>query len=357
MDIRKCISGLLTVHDCVILPGFGGFIGNYSPAHIDPVHHTFSPPFKKLLFNINLKQNDGLLANCIAEEEGLDYTTACQLIEEMLDECRHALKSGQSFVIPEVGRLFTSREGNIQFEQDKKANLLPAAFGLSTFISPPVLRNSYQTMLERNLNNAAVKQGEKKTSFPRPLKWAAAFAVPVGIVTVLGLTQYDKLQNYSENNAGILSAVFSRFSSTALVEKKEAPKTPVDDPYTYQPTPSVFDVLPDEEQVEPDLQTTEENLVKTEPRVVTEEKLTETPPAIIPGNSFAIIVGAFKVKDNAEKFVSTLTAEGKSALIFDRSKTGLYRVALTTCSNRSEAEQILAQVKSGEFSGAWLLAK
>ena len=70
MDIRNCIAELLSAHDCVIIPGLGGFIGNYSPARIDPVHHAFQPPFKKLLFNINLKQNDGLLANAVADSYG-----------------------------------------------------------------------------------------------------------------------------------------------------------------------------------------------------------------------------------------------------------------------------------------------
>lgn len=53
--IEKYISELLYQYDCVIIPGFGGFIGNYSPALIDPIYHTFHPPYKSLLFNINLK--------------------------------------------------------------------------------------------------------------------------------------------------------------------------------------------------------------------------------------------------------------------------------------------------------------
>ncbi|MCX6268123.1 MAG: hypothetical protein NTW16_12315, partial [Bacteroidetes bacterium] len=78
MDIRNCIADLLSLHDCVIIPGFGGFIGNYSPARIDQVNHTFHPPTKELLFNVNLKQNDGLLASAIAASWMISYADACK---------------------------------------------------------------------------------------------------------------------------------------------------------------------------------------------------------------------------------------------------------------------------------------
>lgn len=357
MDIRKCISDLLAVHDCVILPGFGGFIGNYAPAHIDPVHHTFSPPFKKLLFNVNLKQNDGLLANRVADSDGIDYSAACLRIEEMLEECRHTLKSGQSFIIPEVGRLYAGREGNIQFEQDRKTNLLPDAFGLASFISPPVLRNSYQTRLERNISNPAVNHGDKKLPFPRSLKWAAMLALPVGVAAILGVTQYDKLKATSVNDAGILSSVFSRFSSTALVEKKEAPKTNSDTDFQIEPTPSVFDSPLPEDQTETDNQAIFDDPVNPEPQSTPVRKVVEEPQQVMTDASYAIIIGAFKIRENAEKFVRQLNAKGASASIFDQSKTGLYRVSIGTSNSQGEAEQLLSQAKSGEFSGAWLLKK
>ncbi|MDP3003404.1 MAG: hypothetical protein Q8N38_09780, partial [Bacteroidales bacterium] len=41
VDITAFIRELLFGHDCVIVPGFGGFIGNYTPAHIDKSTGTF----------------------------------------------------------------------------------------------------------------------------------------------------------------------------------------------------------------------------------------------------------------------------------------------------------------------------
>ena len=51
MDITKYIKELLFLHDCVILPGFGGFVANYKSAKIDEIRNVFFPPSKDIGFN------------------------------------------------------------------------------------------------------------------------------------------------------------------------------------------------------------------------------------------------------------------------------------------------------------------
>ena len=46
LEITKYIQELLFVHDCVILPGFGGFVANYRPAKIDENQQIVHPPSK-----------------------------------------------------------------------------------------------------------------------------------------------------------------------------------------------------------------------------------------------------------------------------------------------------------------------
>ena len=80
-QIEFYLSELLYLHDCVIIPGFGGFVGNKKSAYIHPVSGIIYPPSKTLLFNKNLTQNDGLLATHIAKEEELDLLEMTNLIE------------------------------------------------------------------------------------------------------------------------------------------------------------------------------------------------------------------------------------------------------------------------------------
>jgi len=322
MDIHNCIAELLSLHDCVIIPGFGGFIGNYSPARIDPVHHTFQPPAKKLLFNINLKQNDGLLANAVALSFGTSYAGACKLIDEFSDVCRVTLKAGNPFNIPQVGQLFSGNEGIIYFEQDQSANLLPDAFGLTQFVSPPVSR--YVSLPGSGWDHSNRSKGPtgKKFVFPRALKWAAVIVLPIGIAAVIGVTQYDKLAANFANNAGIMSSVFSRASESSLVLKKEVPmKMPA--------------------------------LQVTAPAAPVEVK----PEAIRHDDPYAVIVGAFRIRENAEKLVTELQQKGIEASIFDQSRTGLFRVTIGTSSDREDAKQLLTYAKSTDFTGAWILSK
>jgi hypothetical protein len=324
MDIRQNIAELLTYHNCVIIPGFGGFIGNYSPARIDPVYHTFHPPAKKLLFNINLKQNDGLLANAVAASMGISYSEACSLIDDFIEDCRFSLKIGKPFVLPEVGQLYSGQEGIIFFEQDPGTNLLPDAFGLTSFISPPVIRNSSGVNSDWEVPGQ-LTQPARKFVFPRAIKWAAAVALPVGIAAIIGVTQYDKITANIANRAGIVNSVLDRFSAASPVTKKTAP------------VPAKIILLPP--QAEP---------VQVSPVSVN--------PAVQNNDSYAVIVGAFKIKENAEKLVAELQKKGVDASIFDQSRTGLYRVTIGTSSDMSEAKNILASA-SADFNGAWILTK
>ena len=81
MDITAFVRELMFSHDCVIVPGFGGFIGNYSPAHIDKASGTFYPPVKLISFNRNLNHNDGLLAGKISASLSVNYGDARAHIE------------------------------------------------------------------------------------------------------------------------------------------------------------------------------------------------------------------------------------------------------------------------------------
>ena len=81
--ISKEVCELLRAHDCVILPGFGGFVSGYAPASVHPVTHVFQPPHKHVLFNRNLKTDDGLLLNrllpnlLLSYQEGRDWPARC----------------------------------------------------------------------------------------------------------------------------------------------------------------------------------------------------------------------------------------------------------------------------------------
>jgi hypothetical protein len=342
MEIRNLVSELLTGHDCVIIPGFGGFIGSYVPARIDPVSHTFQPPSKKLMFNVSLSHNDGLLSSAVAQTLGIPSSEASLRIEDFVSEIIQELQSGGSVVFNRVGRLFPGPEGTIQFEQSRTSNLHPESFGLVTFIAPPVQRN--QTLFESGKKRTAKTESIHSAFFPDWFKKVAALLILAGIAGVFGFFQYDKITGLGADKAGILSEIISKFSASSL---ERSINNGTADHNTQADIRDSILVVKDSLQTEPLklLQTLVAEQVETG-----EEKSNGS-------HTYAVIIGAFRQQENAGKLVDELSGQGIDAMVYDRTRGGLYRVAMATFDNRAEAVQMLASAQNGDYPQAWLLVK
>jgi hypothetical protein len=324
MDVEKYIAGLLFEYDCVIVPGFGGFIGSYAHARIHPVSHSFSPPFKSILFNVSLKQNDGLLANRISNREKITYAEASSLVDELTGEWMRMLIEKKFINIHHVGVLSMDREGNIQFEQDMQNNLNPDSFGLATFVSPAIRRQGLGLRSSKKIEKYLKSPDRRRRTIPKALRWAALFALPVGAAAILSITHFDKVRNISINYTSLISSVTSE-----PAVKRSVPLTKI---ITAKPA-----------------------IIK-KPAVIVKEPVKEVKVAEVK-KPFSIIVGAFKIEDNAVRLVADLRSKGFDARIIDVTKTGLFRVAMQNFATREEALTTLASVRSGQFSSAWLLEK
>ena len=110
------ISNLLFLHDCVIIPDFGGFICNYKSAYIDETSGIITPPSKDILFNRNLTHNDGLLANWIVCKENVPYDKAVKQVELFCEDLKIRLNQRQRIAFGDIGVFYTDRRFNIIFE-------------------------------------------------------------------------------------------------------------------------------------------------------------------------------------------------------------------------------------------------
>lgn len=61
IELAQHIEVLLLENDCVIIPGFGGFIAHYAPAMRVAEENIFLPPTRVIGFNPQLRLNDGVL--------------------------------------------------------------------------------------------------------------------------------------------------------------------------------------------------------------------------------------------------------------------------------------------------------
>jgi len=309
MDITAFIRELLFSHDCVIVPGFGGFIGNYTPARIDKSTSTFHPPVKQISFNRNLNHNDGLLVGRISESAKMNYGDARNLVEEYVASVRKKLEKGEKVVFDNIGSFINNQEGNIQFEPDTSVNYHLDSFGLESFNFQPLENYDVRHRVARHID----KDPAKRSSM-RKILWRAAIIVPLIAVIVAVPFKMNIFKSKVEATSlnPLASAEFEN-NKSAVDEKAAAAK---------------------------DLSKT----VPASPEVVI--------PAVSSTDSYCIITGSFRSRENAETQVEMLRKEGFTPEILN-APNGFFRVSAMKCVDINKALGSKDSVGK-KFPGSWV---
>lgn len=307
--IEYYISNLLYIHDCVIIPGFGGFVGNKKSAYIHPVSGIIYPPSKALLFNKNLTQNDGLLATHIAKEEELDLLEITNLIEEFVQGIQKELKNRSAFKLQKVGTFTRGDEGNISFIQDKNYNYNLASFGMEA--------DHKSKKVERIISEeeVIVKTINQK-DFKKTLKRAAAVLIPLIGLSLIGITQEENITDIYNQMANL-----NPFTTSKTEIVKEAPTKEIEVPIV---------------------------------KIIETEKVEIVIPIITEQHTYYIIAGAFAEEKNANKLLQKLKRWNYDASIVEGGN--LMRVSYNSFQNREDALLVLAEIRKDNKS-AWLLTK
>ena len=138
MNIADQIHELLKSHDCVVVPGLGGFIGHYQEARRKVLSSTMSPPSKRVAFNGALNKDDGVLKNYLVAENGLTYAEVNDELERFRKQVLFSLSQHGSFLLPGLGKLVRDKDGKTIFQPIIKENLLIESFGLPLVVAQPV---------------------------------------------------------------------------------------------------------------------------------------------------------------------------------------------------------------------------
>lgn len=128
-SLDKTIEQLLYRYECIILPGFGGFIVRDSPCNFNANKDQVKPFARHIFFNPHLQQNDGLLANEILRIENLSYQESNEKCKELIDELKASIESNGSKSFGNLGTFFKGQE-NIWFAPNPSLNLSLESYGL-----------------------------------------------------------------------------------------------------------------------------------------------------------------------------------------------------------------------------------
>ncbi len=133
IQLQRHIEILLLSHDCVIVPGFGGFIAHHVDARYDDDDRLWLPPYRTLGFNAQLTLNDSLLVQSYVEAYDMSYPDALRQIEAEVEELKGILNSEGEYSMEALGTIRVNVEGSYEFEPCEAGILSPEEYGLSDF--------------------------------------------------------------------------------------------------------------------------------------------------------------------------------------------------------------------------------
>ena len=132
-DIERHIVALLLDNDCVIVPGFGGFMAHSIAASYREKDNIFIPPSRTIGFNPLLTMNDSLLAQAYANCYDISYPEALRRIEHDVEYLKRQIESEGGHTICGVGRIVMSEDGKYGFIPDISGLSTPNLYGFEPF--------------------------------------------------------------------------------------------------------------------------------------------------------------------------------------------------------------------------------
>lgn len=308
MQLELYINDLLYRYECVIIPGFGAFLTQTQSAQIEEQTHTFYPPKKKVSFNAQLADTDGLLANYIASVNKISHEQANHKISSYVRFLYDGLHSGTTMTLAGIGTLHYDEDAHLQFNPIAQNSFLTASFGLSSFTASKLMRETLKEEVIALETQAPLSFTPERRASHNWLKYAAAAVIAFGILSTIGYSHIKTVENHN------------------LASEQEA-KTQLDTKI-QEATFIMPDALP-------------------------AIKLAVTRTV----GSYHIVAGAFRQEDNAAKRVAQLKEKGFNARQIGANKYGLYQVVYGSYTNSKEALDILKSVRKTDNAAAWLLVE
>ena len=317
MKIEQYISQLLYRHQCVTVPGFGAFLTEIQSAHLHENTNSFYPPKKVISFNSHLKNNDGLLANHIAQIEKSSYDAAVAAIESEVVIWNSILQVNEKFVLKNIGELHLNSEKNIVFTPLESVNYLKESFGLNSFVSPAIKREVAQYVVENTvkaetpiMEEKEIVQLEPEVRTTRPyLRYAAILILGLATTATVGYKIYE---NQVAKETLLVETAVQKQVQNKIQEATFLLETPI---------PAVT-------------------------LTVSEEKML-----------YHVVAGAFRNEENAQNIYTDLLKSGFKARRIAPNKHGLFPVLYGSYASYAEAQQAMVQIQKANNPDAWLMVK
>jgi hypothetical protein len=350
MNIQKTIisgiSELLFIHDYVVVPGFGGFVSRQEFAHFSLDKEVLLPPSKKISFNVQLKQNDGILASWLKEKINCDFTSANKHIDEFAAHCKVLLDTKHRLEFENLGLFYLDFEKNICFEPKTDVNFLISSFGLSNITLKELEKEETRKVIETvdRFEKIEVKEPVRRRNYKRIA--VAAVGIPVVAMAILFGVNFVKPNtiSYSKIFGGGSEMNYSPLNYNSSLPELEIKNT---EPYVVDANGYASINLYENKTVAVNI-----SAVKTTSHSVSKHYSHE----IVMHGKYQVVMGCFSVKGNAKKFIRTLSEENLRAGISGVNAKGLHVVSAGGFDTKESAVALLQTIKS-KYPNAWVMTQ
>ncbi|MBL7920524.1 MAG: SPOR domain-containing protein [Bacteroidia bacterium] len=343
--IIKGVKEQLFFNNYLVLPNFGGFVLRSNPTHFSGSSATLMPPSKTLSFNVQLKQNDGILATWLQGRLQCTSSEALSHLNEFADYCKTILSTRRRLSIDGVGFFYLDFENNTCFEPQLDINFLADSFGLKPIslieITETVTEVKKEIVVEDRIGNDAINtistEIKKQRNYRRVI---APLALLVAVFSLLALLVSNtkisgNLQSVIFGNNEVPTYTPLTYPELTLTETKKANAEYVADANGIA-TVEVDNNLIAVKVIE----STNTADVKYVSRPVTDKFYKHNK------NNFEVVLGCFSVLDNAKRMIKKLKRKNINAVISEQNAKGMYVVSNGDFTNKEEAMTRLEQIDS-----------
>ena len=336
--ITNYLIELLKDNECVIVPELGAFISKRHSAAIDYANHRFTPPYKEIVFNKKLKNDDELLVNFLCEKENINKEEALVKIKSFVNQSEAILDVNSELNLEGLGRLRKFGDDYVLITKTE-SNLLGDSFGLTEFNMQPVFRReTYETIKEK----IAIEQKEKNTEY----------TLAVECVEDAPDTTVRRKPGFAKTLALTTLAFLLLFAINWKTEQTDSNFASWN-PFLYS-SPNEF--LINFVESENDLET--ENLKISEPEndLELENLKISEPENDLESHHYYIVGGSFQTLDRAEVCLKDIRSQGfENASLLEKNDKGYIRVYYESFVEKSDALIRLDVIKNDFNESAWLL--
>ena len=393
ITLSRHIELLLLEHDCVIVPGLGGFIANHMEAHYDQEgDRTFLPPYRTVVYNQQLQINDGLLVQSYMAAYDASYPAAYLQMEKEITQATDTLEMTGEYIIENVGTLRKGIGSNISFTATTAGLTTPSLFGLDQFEMPSlesiIAQRQAQSLINQQSiyvaederddetkqefdsdqsetkhedSNNDLKKERKEVVIKVNRRWIDFGISAAAAIILFFCLSYSAMKEVATETDTVIAALCplpGKIAPTAETEAKDNDITTNlykdKREHKAQPTTAARTAAKDAETSKAEASKVENG--KTEVTKTEASKAETGAPTKAQSTRYTIVLASYVGRTNAEIFIKNLAAKGYTKAEF--TKTGkVNRIIYSAYQTEAEAQSELSRLKGScaEFADSWIL--